>query len=258
MKEIANFFWMGNLTLYEKMCIKSFVKHNFIVRVWSYDKLENLPDGVELCDANKIIPWNVICNASQPMSDMVPDKKDNHAKYAVFSDIFRAHAGSAFDGWYFDSDCFCLKDQEEFKLLRQNKEMVISYIEKDNYWYVNSAAMFLTPKISDFLSKKTIEKCEAQNYTFNGWAEIGPVFISNIIKDHNMSHMVGKYTDFYALSWNDINHFMDPLLLQDAIRITSDSYVTHIWNAELSQKYDIKNKIPPQGSFLDYLLKGLE
>ena len=56
MKEIANFFWAGNsLSIYEQLSLKSFLLNNFIVRVWSYDKLD-LPNKIELMDAEKILP----------------------------------------------------------------------------------------------------------------------------------------------------------------------------------------------------------
>ena len=52
--QVANFFWGGELSSYEIANILSFKKNNFKVNVWSYQELD-LPDGINLCDAGKII-----------------------------------------------------------------------------------------------------------------------------------------------------------------------------------------------------------
>ena len=50
-----------------------------------------------------------------------------------------------------------------------------------------------------------------------------------------------------------MEYFMAPEMLSSAIEKTKNSYVTHIWNTQLNQRYDIKNKPPIKGSFIDYL-----
>lgn len=76
----ANFFWNSSkISLYEYSCLKSFIKNNFNVRVFSYKKIE-LPKGAKLIDAKIILSKNEI-------------KKFVHQKrvgcLAAFSDKFR-------------------------------------------------------------------------------------------------------------------------------------------------------------------------
>lgn len=259
MKEIANFFWCGELSIYEKKCIQSFIKHNFTVKVWSFDEIKDLPEGSIWCDAGTIISKDLLYKVSQPMADALDnDKKDNHANYAAISDIFRTNVGSKIDGWYFDTDCFCLKDQEEFKSLRLDKPFVMSYEDNSHSWYVNNAIIFANPEISQLLINVTEQKCIEYNYAFPSWTFIGPTLISNTLASNNLMQYVGKYDDFYAIHWSNMDQFLDPAMLHIALDKTKDSYVTHIWNSQLNQAYDIKNKLPPEGSYIDYLFKGLE
>ena len=57
--KIANFFWNGNLTIYEKSNLLTFLENDFIVKVWSYQNLE-LPKGIELCNAAEIVPKKML------------------------------------------------------------------------------------------------------------------------------------------------------------------------------------------------------
>lgn len=256
--EIANFFWIGKLTTYEKKCIQSFVKHNFMVRVWSFVEITDLPEGATWCDAGKIISKDLLQKVQHPMHDQIDNKKDNHANYAAISDIFRTNIGSKLDGWYFDADCFCLKDESEFKTLRNNKPFVMSYEDVSHSGYVANGVMFASSEISKLLTYITEQKCIEYNYEFPEWTFIGPSLVSQIIKENNFTKHIGNYSDFYAIGWREMNVFLDPNLLQIALNKTKNSYITHIWNSQLNQVYDIKNKLPPEGSYLDHLFKSLQ
>lgn len=257
-KEIANFFWIGPLTVYEKNCMQSFVKHNFIVKVWSFDEIHDLPSGVKWNNASEIISKDLLHKVSNPMYALIDNKKDNHSNYAAISDIFRTYVGDKVEGWYFDADCFCLKDEKEFKSLRQNKPFVMSYQDKNSDWYIANGVIFATHEISQLLSKVTEEKCLEYNYAFPEWTFIGPTLVSNTIKENNLNRYMGVYSDFYAIHWGEMNLFLDPNMLHIALDKTKDSYITHLWNSQLNQSYDIKNKLPPEGSYIDYLFKLLE
>lgn len=255
-KEIANFFWNGTLSIYEKKCIESFVKNNFIVRVWSNDKLQDLPNGAELCDASKIIPQEILEKTSHP-SGKFENVGDNHLNAAAISDIFRANVGSEIEGWYFDTDCFCLKDQSEFTKLRENKPLVVAHEDPKDTSYINNAIMYLSSEVSVALRKAVYEECVRYNYKFTEWAQIGPILISRFIAQHGLTPNVISHNNFYSIYWTEMNLFASPELLQIALLRNKDSYVTHLWNSQLVS-HKIKPNLPPEGSYLDYLFKGLE
>jgi tRNA(Ile)-lysidine synthetase-like protein len=112
-KEVANFFWHGNpMSKYELGCISSFIKNNWIVRVWAFSNI-TVPDGAEVCDAN-------LFYKEEDIQTFVQKKKVGCL--AAFSDAFRYKVLKHSEGWWFDTDCICLKDQSEFKPILIHEE----------------------------------------------------------------------------------------------------------------------------------------
>ena len=97
--EYANFFWHGaSLSLQEYICISSFVKNGFKVRVYSYNNL-TIPEGAELSDASEILPVTDLRKYTQAGMS---------GNLAAFSDAFRYHLIDKRGGWWFDTDVICL------------------------------------------------------------------------------------------------------------------------------------------------------
>ena len=58
--EIAS-LWIGSeLTWLEQVCLKSYIDHGHKVYLYSYDPVENVPDGVVMKDAAEILPADKI------------------------------------------------------------------------------------------------------------------------------------------------------------------------------------------------------
>ena len=236
MKEIANFFWAGNsLSIYEQLSLKSFLLNNFIVRVWSYDKLD-LPNKIELMDAEKILP-----------------KADSH-KYnylAAFSDVFRFKLLSERNGeWWFDTDCICLKNEKKFKQLKKDKKIIAAWEDSN---FLNGACLnFIDNKIGlDLVS-------EQKNITDNKvnliWGEIGPVLLTNWLTKNNLLKEVLNKNTFYPIHYTQTRLMNNPRYTKSLKSLVKDSYICHLWNEILSKEIN-KNIHPNKGSFLDYLFE---
>ena len=107
-KIIANFFWdKKKITLFEYCYLKSFLKNNFKVNVYSFEKIK-LPKNVNLKDASRILK-------------KIEMKKFIHQGVkscpAAFADKFRIELMKKTKGWWFDMDILCLKKASEFKKL---------------------------------------------------------------------------------------------------------------------------------------------
>jgi len=103
---VVHSLWIGKtLSQLELLCIQSFLAHNHIFYLWVYETPETqLPEGIVLKDANKIIPHEKVFSY----------KKTNqfgHGKgsYAGFSDIFRYKLLYEYGGWWVDTDVILLK-----------------------------------------------------------------------------------------------------------------------------------------------------
>ena len=112
--ESINMIWVGDkISNCERMCMQSFLKNGHHIKLWTYGKVENVPDGIEYMDANEIVPKNKIF------------KHQN--SYAPFADLFRWKLLYKFGGWYADTDVVCLKP---FDL---KGDFIIGWEEKDKF-----------------------------------------------------------------------------------------------------------------------------
>jgi hypothetical protein len=241
-KEIANFFWDGELTQLEKSCINSFVKNNFDVRLWSYNNLQL--DGVESCDASLILDKMFMYELNQSFRQ--GDLKK--AKVTAFSDLFRYTLLSKHDGWWFDTDCYCLKDASFYKELREGKKVTAAFIEKGQT--IGVGALYIDRDISKLLIDE-FNSFIKDNKNGN-WGVFGPDFFTYFVNAHGITDDILYNKIFYEIHWSEFHYFTNPQLVQVAIDRIKNSYLTHIWNTEFALRYLDKNN-PPKGSLLNQL-----
>lgn len=234
----ANFFWSGELTFYELSNLLSFKKSGFEVLVWSYENL-NLPHGILQKDASEIISENYLTLFNQNY------QKQN---LSSFSNLFRYELLKKHGGWWFDSDCICLRPVEDFVKLIENKPFVLAY---ENPELIGSSAMYINDEeIIDSLIDEIYKRINNNNFRFF-WGEIGPNLITDVFVEKNIFDMVLKSKTFFPVPPSSIRLFFSAKhfsLLQEEI---TESYICHTWN-EMFRRYNIsKSILPPKDSFLD-------
>lgn len=103
---VVNSLWIGDkLSVNELLTLRSFVAHGHDFVLWSYSDLSaNLPDGVELRDANRIIPFSRAFR--YPSKGFLDWGKGS---WGGFSDIFRYQLLHEYGGWWVDMDVTCLR-----------------------------------------------------------------------------------------------------------------------------------------------------
>jgi hypothetical protein len=238
----ANFFWSGELTFYELSNLLSFKKNGFEVIVWSYEDL-NLPKGILRKDASEIISQNYLTSFNQNF------QKQN---LSSFSNLFRYELLKKYGGWWFDSDCICLKPVEDFVKLTINRPFVLAY---ENPELIGSSAMYINDmEIVDSLRAEIYKRIDKNNFKFF-WGEIGPNLITDVFAEKNIFNMVLSSNTFFPVPPSSIKLFFlskdYPFLLEKI----SESYICHTWN-EMFRRYNIsKNILPPKNSFLDNYIK---
>lgn len=103
---MVNGLWIGSeLSSMELLTINSFLAHGHRFRLWLYDEMgHDLPPGVEVMDANAIIP-------SERVFHYRNTDQFGHGKGSVsgFSDIFRYKLLYDHGGWWVDMDVTCLQ-----------------------------------------------------------------------------------------------------------------------------------------------------
>ncbi len=90
--------WIGNdLTFMEQLCLKSFVDAGHPTKLYTYEPVGNVPDGVEIADASSIMPSSAFV-VNQGTGSPGP-----HA------DKFRYHMLDQTDEIWVDTDAYCRK-----------------------------------------------------------------------------------------------------------------------------------------------------
>ncbi|HMU97248.1 MAG TPA: glycosyltransferase [Chitinophagales bacterium] len=100
--------WIGNsLSAMELLTIQSFIENDFVFNLWVYEKINNLPQGIILKDANEIISVHQIFKYKN-------QNKFGHGKGSVsgFSDLFRYKLLYDKGGIWTDMDITCLQSFE--------------------------------------------------------------------------------------------------------------------------------------------------
>jgi hypothetical protein len=250
-KEIAHLFWHGELTNLEKVCIQSFVKQGFNTKIWSYTNIQ--VDGAESCDARLILPEEHLTKYKQAHFKLTDGLGDVYASLAAFSDVFRINVVNRFGGWWFDTDCYCLKSSEDFTKLRENISFVACL--QDFAGPVNSAAFCADYEMSSKLVKCLEDACKVNNYTFDKWGAIGPGLFSYFIQANDLYDNILSTEKFYSIEPNNFSYFVEPNLKQLAKSYIVNSYVAHIWHSQLSVNNIDKNN-PPKDSLLEEFYNG--
>ena len=256
MREVANFFWKGNFTPFETACVNTFVKHNFIVNVWSYDnEIEGLPEGAIKKDAREILDESHLT------------KYGNHFRGELkfpslvsFSDIFRNYLINKKIGeWWFDADIICIKDQKYWKKIKERPFVCGVQSDKkinDRLDLNNAVLYFSSKEYSDKFLNQTLNKIKEYNYITPDWGMFGPLNVQEFVYKNNLVNMVLPQECFFPISWQDFDvktKIFNSEKHQTKMlnKITKNSHCVHLCNALISQHIN-KNNI--KNSFLDKLL----
>jgi hypothetical protein len=242
--ETANFFWHGNpLSLYEQLCISSFVKHGFEVNVWSFMDLK-IPEGATLRDAKEIISQDHLYKYTQA------GKPGN---IAAFSDVFRFTLMFKKPGeWWFDTDSICLKDSIEYNELKLNKKIVLAYEDENKNSSGIGALTIPDQVVAQEILNEQSEICAT--ITDIPWGIIGPRLATNYCIKNNMEDQILSVKVFYPIGYHEWDHIYDTSLTETLLNKIKDSHMTHLWNEILGSQKD-KNEIPPKDSFLHIMFE---
>jgi len=236
---IANFFWHGSsLSLYERCCISSFVHHGFHVRVHSFNKNLNVPNGAVLCDAAIFADIKDI------------DKFTQGGKtgcLAAFSDLFRYKLLSSEPGWWFDTDVFCLKSASDFDSLAEASKNVLVGCQSENV--INGAVLLIKEKN---VANEILKIAESKGNNF-AWGEIGPSLLTKFISENEKSSSVLSPKYFYPIPFEMVEKtdvIFDEKGFSICKKMTSEAYCIHLWNEAINRKKIPKELFPPSNSYL--------
>lgn len=144
--------WIGKLSKMEIYSMKSFIKQGHTYHLYTYEPLDNIPNGVIVKDANEIIPKDEIFTLKN--------------YYLPFSDIFRYKLLYEKGNCWADLDMICLKPiQLDQKFIFSSERTIQKGAYRNrNYKEIANIGFLKAPPKSDFY-KELYEKC--MNYHKN-------------------------------------------------------------------------------------------
>ena len=239
---IANFFWVGRVTYQEFACFNSFLENGFTVNIWTYfNELKDsnnylTKEGFIIKDAENVLPHTLLRSY---------DQGRERGNISSFSNLFRYQLLINEGGWWFDADCFCIKNVKYFENLTENNDFVLCR-EYENH--VGSSVMYFNKKsILLEIHKEALFRTSKKKRLF--WGEIGPNMITDVLKKENVYEQTVDSHIFFGLkakNFKDLYSFDSNKLSE----ISKNALSIHLWN-EISRKLLInKNKLPPKKSFL--------
>jgi Glycosyltransferase sugar-binding region containing DXD motif len=234
-------FWTGpKLSLYEELSLNSFVAAGARVQLFTYERDLAVPDGVELVNANELLPGPV-----HQFRHASGDKS-----LALHSDLFRYVAIEKFGGWYVDVDIVCI-----------GKELPTSpaYIARETEKVINGAVMKFpaqSPLLIEAIKEaRRLLPQTGMASTHEARLMIGPPLMTRLIGEFALDHVVRPRSSAYEIGYDEIPSFFDPASCERLQERVADSDFTHLWNEVWRWVRIPKNYGPPEGSFLDSLFR---
>jgi hypothetical protein len=203
--------WWGRLSAMERLCAASYIANGHPFHLYTYGPdPTDLPDGVELEDANEVAPQS-------RMADF--------PSVAQFSDFFRYKLLLERGGWWVDMDSVCLRPFDfaaEYVLVRHIRQ------PPGDFELVISNGYMKFPPGSPVM-KWALEQCRMADRSKLAWETLGPKLITQAMWKFSLKwEPSGLFLPIPWWEWGKILEAAAPPLPEDA-------YAVHLWNTEWSR-----------------------
>jgi len=249
---VLSVLWIeGKLSYIENLCLRSMVACGHTVHLYSYGEVTNVPEGVELCSAESILP----------RSKLLKHKKSG--SYSLGSNIFRYELLQKRDTIWLDADIYCLKPLDGLGkiVFGWESETVINgavlglpsdHIMLQQLKKYYDARVFLPPwwsrrrKISNVLRSFIGIDKKAERV---GWGVLGPKAVTYFAKNTEITEYACEPEVFYPIPLDNIDEIFDPNARPEQY-ITERTVTVHLWNEMIKHR---KQELPEQGTYIHRL-----
>jgi hypothetical protein len=231
---LVNSLWVGtDLSDMERIAMTSHLKQGHAYRLWCYDDIEGVPDGVIIEDGNKVLPESDIFTYRVG---------EGRGSFSAFSNLFRYKMIADGHGWWVDTDVVALKP---FNF--QTAHVFASELTEDYRAHATTCVIKSTPEFG----KSCYEWARGQNRDTLEWGVIGPTLLRHQIIKQRLGQFVRNPVDFCPLNW------FDPLAneIQFESLNLDNSYAVHLWHEMWRRKNINKNGAFHEGTLYGRLKK---
>lgn len=250
--------WVGpRLSWLERLCIASWLAHGHRVTLWAYRPVAGVPRGVELRDAEEILPQRAITLHRETGS------------VTLFADRFRYHLLRRHSVTWLDTDALLLrplKNVSPYLFGWQTPDMIaigVLRIPPDSPLLGDLISLIdARVPVPPFFSLK--EKIRQRSLGLVGrqqraedmpWATFGPHAFTAFIRRRGLAGYALPLEVFYPIIWNDYELYFGPPAAVEA-RLSDAVISVHLWGS--SHTRDRCNEPPPPGSWLERMCKSYD
>lgn len=254
--------WVGpELSWMEQICLMSFVAKGHRTILYSYEDVKSVPDGVEMRDANEVMPsTNIIYHA-------------NTGSPAFHSDIFRLRMLDQTDFLWIDTDAYCVKPFE-----KTDSGFFFGWIT-DKRRILNTGVLKL-PKNSQTLQsmlnltkdeypippwaseqrrhelKRLKEAGNGVHMSLMAWGVCGPEALHFFANENDEVEYAFEGHVLYPVPFSSTRSFHRPHLKKGVMNaIKEDTLSVHLWGRRFRNIFSRSNGLPLDGSYADDLCK---
>lgn len=250
----CNSMWVGAaLGPLERACLRSFLAQGHPVRLWTYGPVDGVPEGVEVCAADDVVP----------AAAMAPYRAVG--ALTVVANRFRYALQRASLGPWVDCDVLCLRPLPDTPFLfgRQDERRLntaVLRLPADHPIVGDLLAMFETPRFVPPWARWRHRVRYALGYRFRRgygvahfrFATTGPGAFTYYAGLRGLTGLACPEEVFYPVGVRDADALLDPR--PGALRgfVTPRTLAIHLWHHALAEQRDP----PPAGSFVRAVLDG--
>jgi hypothetical protein len=227
-------FWSGILSPYEVSCLTSFASKGHDVVLYSYEKVNNLPAGIEQRDAGEIVDQSYlhrfICNGKSCA--------------ATFSDYFRCLMSLKTDLCWIDADMFLLQSFDV--------DLSKNFLVGEDRYSIRNALLRMNSAAPEL--KEMIERMESIIDHDVPWAITGLFFAKALRKNgRQITPSLKCPRDFMPIPRAEVYKLLLPEFAEECAEKCRNVKTVHVYNNALDRIGVCKILLPPEGSYLHYL-----
>ena len=218
---IVQSLWIGKFTTMERLCALSFLKNGHSFHLYTYGKVEGVPAGVVVRDANAILPEKV--------TRLFPSLQQA-------ADFFRVALLLQRGGWWVDMDTVCLKPFDFTATYVFGASTVDSIIPNSPMKVPSNSPMM--QYWFDFINRMGV--MELSTLPFQS---IGPDFLGRAVPKFGLKEFVQPRTVFDPIRWDRTSLLVDPNAKWDL----THSYAIHLCHAAWNNGHEaFAHAVSPQ------------
>lgn len=225
--EVQMLWVRGALSKLEQLSIVSHLHHGHPVRLFSYEPIQNLPEGTLWEDARAILPESeVFTNRSA----------SGHGSLTVFSNLFRYHLLLQRGGIWSDCDSVCLKpfgfaaEMEYFFATQRIPDQ-----QNEKFDILVASGIFMAPAGSPVVAR-TLEIAQATDHANTPWGSTGPHALHQAVNELGLNRFMMMPDVFCPIDWWQV-----PTLVSGLALLPANAHAVHFWNEMWRRNFLDKN-----------------